>query len=79
MNNIVIVSRDQRRGSAIHIHVSILPQTPLPSRQELFFFFFLMSTFFSETGKCDGFTGLFGSFLVFLMENKELEQNEICV
>ena len=76
MNNIVIVSRDQRRGSAIHIHVSILPQT-LPSRQELFFFFNV--NIFSETGKCDGFTGLFGSFLVFLTENTELEQNEICV
>ena len=31
-NNIVIVSGEQWRDSAIHIHVSILPQTPLPSR-----------------------------------------------
>ena len=28
----MIVSGEQRRDSAIHIHVSILPQTPLPSR-----------------------------------------------
>ena len=32
INNVVIVSGEQRRGSAIHIHVSILPQGPLPSR-----------------------------------------------
>ena len=32
MNNIVIVSGKQQRDSAIHMHVSILPQTPLPSR-----------------------------------------------
>ena len=32
MNNVVIVSGEQRRDSAIHIHVSVLPQTPLPSR-----------------------------------------------
>ena len=31
-NNIVIVSGEQWRDSAIHIHVSILLQTPLPSR-----------------------------------------------
>ena len=31
-NNVVIVSGEQRRDSAIQIHVSILPQTPLPSR-----------------------------------------------
>ena len=31
-NNVVIVSGEQRRDSAICIHVSILPQTPLPSR-----------------------------------------------
>ena len=30
--SIVIVSVEQQRDSAIHIHVSILPQTPLPSR-----------------------------------------------
>ena len=30
--NIVIVSGEQRRNSAMHIHVSILPQTPLPTR-----------------------------------------------
>ena len=28
----MIDSGEQRRDSAIHIHVSILPQTPLPSR-----------------------------------------------
>ena len=32
MDNIVIVSGAQQSDSAIHIHVSILPQTPLPSR-----------------------------------------------
>ena len=32
MNNVVLVSDEQRRNSAIHIHISILPQTPLPSR-----------------------------------------------
>ena len=32
MNNAVIVSDEQQRDSAIHIHVSILPQTLLPSR-----------------------------------------------
>ena len=31
INNAVILG-EQRRDSAIHIHVSILPQTPLPSR-----------------------------------------------
>ena len=77
MKNTLIVSYEQRRGSAIHTHVSILPQTPLPSRQELFFFFFFVNVS-SETGKCE-FTGLFGSFLMFLMENIELEQNEVCV
>ena len=30
--NIVIVSAEQWRDSAIQIHISILPQTPLPSR-----------------------------------------------
>ena len=29
---VVIVSDKQGRDSAVHIHVSILPQTPLPSR-----------------------------------------------
>ena len=32
MNNVEIVSDEQRRDSAIHIHVSILPQTLLPSK-----------------------------------------------
>jgi len=32
MNCVVIVSGGQQRDSAIHSHVSILPQTPLPSR-----------------------------------------------
>ena len=32
MNNIVIVLDGQQRDSAIHIHASILPQTPLPPR-----------------------------------------------
>ena len=32
INNVVIVSGEQRRDSAIHIHVSILSSTPLPSR-----------------------------------------------
>ena len=32
VNNVMIVSGIQRRDSANHIHVSILPQTPLPSR-----------------------------------------------
>ena len=31
-NNVVIVSGEQQRGSVIHIHVYILPQTSLPSR-----------------------------------------------
>ena len=33
MNNVVIASVGQRRDSAIHIHVSFIPQAPLPSRQ----------------------------------------------
>ena len=32
MDSVVIVSGGQQRDSAIHSHVSILPQTPLPSR-----------------------------------------------
>ena len=32
INNAVIVSSGQQRHLAIHIHVSILPQIPLPSR-----------------------------------------------
>ena len=32
MNGIVIVSGEQLRDSAIHMHIAILPQTPLPSR-----------------------------------------------
>ena len=31
-NNVVVVSGAQQSDSAIHIHVSILPQTPCPSR-----------------------------------------------
>ena len=31
INNAVIVSGEQGRGSAMRTHVSILPQTPLPS------------------------------------------------
>ena len=31
-NNVVIVSGELRKDSVIHIHVSILPQTPLPPR-----------------------------------------------
>ena len=30
--NIVVVSDEQRRDSAVCIHVSVLHQTPLPSR-----------------------------------------------
>ena len=32
MNNVVIVSGEEQRDSALHGQVSILPQTPLPSR-----------------------------------------------
>ena len=32
MNNVVIVSGGEQRDSAIHIQISILPQTPVPSR-----------------------------------------------
>ena len=32
INNVVLVSGEQQRDSAIHTHVSILLQTPLPSR-----------------------------------------------
>ena len=32
INNVVIVSGRLQKDSAIHIHVSFLPQTPLPSR-----------------------------------------------
>ena len=31
-SNVVIVSGEQGRDSAMHIHVSILPQIPLPSK-----------------------------------------------
>ena len=31
MNNVVTVSGGQQSDSVIHVHVSILPQTPLPS------------------------------------------------
>ena len=38
VNNVVIVSDEQQRDSAVHIHVSILPQTPpfLSNRVETF-------------------------------------------
>ena len=52
------------------------PNSPPNQAGPLFFFFVNVS---SETGKCGEFTGLFGSFLMFLLENKELEQNEVCV
>ena len=32
MNNVVIVPGEQGRDSDVDTHVSILPQTPLPSR-----------------------------------------------
>ena len=32
INNVVIVLDEQQRDSIIHMHVSVLPQTPLPSR-----------------------------------------------
>ena len=32
INNVLVVSGGQQRDSAIKIHVSILPQTPLPSK-----------------------------------------------
>ena len=32
MNKVVTISGEQRRDSAVHMHVSVLPQTPLPSR-----------------------------------------------
>ena len=32
VNNVVMVSDEPQRDSAIHIHVSILPGSPLPSR-----------------------------------------------
>ena len=32
VNNAAMVSGGQQRDSAVHIHVSIFPQTPLPSR-----------------------------------------------
>ena len=32
MNNVVIVLGAQQRGSARQVHVSILPQTPVPPR-----------------------------------------------
>ena len=31
-SNVVILSGGQQRDSVIHVHVFILPQTPLPSR-----------------------------------------------
>ena len=42
INNVMIVSGEQWRDSAIHIHVSFLPQTPFPSRlPELRLFLYL--------------------------------------
>ena len=35
-NNVVIVSGGQRRDSAMHIHVSFLPQTDLDFKSEFF-------------------------------------------
>ena len=35
INNVVMVPDEQRRDSAIRIHVPILPQTPFPSRLPL--------------------------------------------
>ena len=35
MNNVVVISGEQGKDSAIHIHGYILPQTPLPSRLPL--------------------------------------------
>ena len=32
MNSVVTISGEQQRDSAIHIHVSLLPQTPLTSQ-----------------------------------------------
>ena len=32
INNVVIIPDEQQRDSAIHIQISILPQTPFPSR-----------------------------------------------
>ena len=32
INNVVIVSGGQQRDAAMHVHVSTLPQSPLPSR-----------------------------------------------
>ena len=32
INNVVVVSDEQLKDSAIHIHVSFLPQIPIPSR-----------------------------------------------
>ena len=48
INTVVIVSGEQQRDSFIHIRVSILPQTPLPSRlphniEESFMFHVLYS------------------------------------
>ena len=37
INKAVIVSHELQRDSAVHVHVSILPQTPLPSRLPHYF------------------------------------------
>ena len=38
INNVVIILGGQQMESAIHIHVSILPQTPFPSRLDVAYF-----------------------------------------
>ena len=37
INNVLVVSGEQRKDSAIHMHVSILPQAPLSSRLGSYF------------------------------------------
>ena len=37
INNVLVVSGEQRKDSAIHIHVSILPQAPRSSRLGSYF------------------------------------------
>ena len=46
LTNNVIVSGEQWRGSAIQTHVSILPQTPLPSGQCYLFLIVVILSFF---------------------------------
>ena len=47
VNNVVVVSGEQRRDSAIHIHVSIFPQ---PLFLQIFFFFSVPLTFIFSSG-----------------------------